>query len=40
MEVPTDYGTVKDPNWKISKNIGGKNIVIESKGRTLWNPNF
>jgi len=40
MEVPTDYGTVKDPSWKISKKIGGKNIVIESKGRTIWNPNF
>jgi hypothetical protein len=40
MEVPTDYGTVKNPSWKISKQISGKNIVIESKGRTLWNPNF
>ena len=40
MEVPTDFGTVKDPSWKISKNINGKNIVIESKGRTVWEPNF
>jgi hypothetical protein len=40
MEVPTDYGTVQNPNFKISKNIGGKDIVIESSGRTLWNPNF
>jgi len=40
MEVPTDYGTVKNPSFKISKNIGGKDIVIASKGRTLWNPNF
>jgi hypothetical protein len=40
MEVPTDYGTVKKPSFKISKNIGGKDIVIASKGRTLWNPNF
>jgi hypothetical protein len=40
MEVPTDYGTVQDPNFKISRNINGKNVVIESKGRTLWDPNF
>ena len=40
MEVPTDFGTVKDPSWKISKQIGGKNVVIESKGRTVWEPNF
>ena len=40
MEVPTDFGTVKNPSWKISKNINGKNIVIESKGRTVWEPNF
>ena len=40
MEVPTDFGTVKNPSWKISKQIGGKNIVIESKGRTIWEPNF
>jgi len=40
MEVPTDFGTVKNPSFKISKNIGGKNIVIASKGRTLWEPNF
>jgi hypothetical protein len=40
MEVPTDFGTVKNPSFKISKNIGGKNIVIASKGRTVWEPNF
>ena len=40
MEVPTDYGTIKDPSWKISGNVKGKNIVIESKGRTLWKSNF
>ena len=40
MEVPTDFGTVKNPSWKISKNINGKNVVIESKGRTVWEPNF
>ena len=40
MEVPTDFGTVKDPSWKISKNINGKNVVIESKGRTVWESNF
>ena len=40
MEVPTDFGTVKNPSWKISKNINGKNVVIEQKGRTVWEPNF
>ena len=40
MEVPTDFGTVKNPSWKISKQIDGKNISIESKGRTVWEPNF
>jgi hypothetical protein len=40
MEVPTDFGTVKDPSWKISKQIGGKNVVIESNGRTVWEKNF
>ena len=40
MEVPTDYGTVENPSFKISKNINGKDVVIESSGRTLWNPNF
>jgi hypothetical protein len=40
MEVPTDFGTVKDPSWKISKSINGKDVVIESKGRTVWEKNF
>jgi hypothetical protein len=40
MEVPTDFGTVKDPSWRISKLIDGKNIVIESSGRTVWESNF
>jgi hypothetical protein len=40
MEVPTDFNTVKDPIWKISGNIKGKNIVIEGSGRTLWEPSF
>ena len=40
MEVPTDYGSVADPNWKISGNVKGKNIVIESKGRTIWEDSY
>ena len=40
MEVPTDYGTVANPSWKISGNIKGKNIVIESKGRTVWEDGY
>ena len=40
MEVPTDYGTVANPSYKLSGNINGKNIVIESKGRTLWEASF
>ena len=40
MEVPTDYGSVANPSWKISGNVNGKNIVIESKGRTVWNENY
>ena len=40
MEVPTDYGTVQNPSYKISGNVKGKNIIIESKGRTLWEPSY
>ena len=40
MEVPTDFPSVVNPSWKISENIKGKNIVIESKGRTVWEPSF
>lgn len=40
LEVPTDYGNVKNPRWKISKKIRGNNIVIESKGRTLWESKY
>jgi hypothetical protein len=40
MEVPTDYGSVTDPSWKISGNVDGKNIVIESKGRTVWEDSY
>jgi hypothetical protein len=40
MEVPPDYGIVENPKWKISKKIKGKNIVIESNGRTLWEPSY
>ena len=40
MEVPTDYGTVKNPSYKLSGNVNGKNIVIESKGRTLWESSY
>jgi len=39
-EVPTDFGTVENPRWKISGNVKGKNIVIESKGRTIWKSNY
>ena len=35
MEVPTDYGTIQNPSYKLSGNVKGKNIIIESKGRTL-----
>jgi len=40
MEVPTDYGSVKNPSWKISGKVNGKNIVIESKGRTVWEESY
>ena len=40
MEVPTDYGSVANPSWKISGNVKGKDIVIESKGRTVWDANY
>ena len=40
MEVPTDFGSVENPSWKISGNVKGKDIVIESKGRTLWEANY
>ena len=40
MEVPADYGSVADPSWKISGNVKGKNIVIESKGRTVWEDSY
>ena len=40
MEVPTDFSTVENPSWKISGNVKGNNIVIESKGRTLWKSNY
>ena len=40
MEVPTDYGSVANPDWKISGNVKGKNIVIESKGRTIWEDSY
>ena len=40
MEVPTDFSTVENPRWKISGNVKGQNIVIESKGRTLWKSNY
>ncbi len=39
-EVPTDFSTVENPNWKISGNVKGQNIVIESNGRTVWKSNF
>ncbi len=39
-EVPTDFSTVENPSWKISGNVRGQNIVIESKGRTLWKSNY
>jgi hypothetical protein len=39
-EVPTDFSTVENPSWKISGNVKGQNIVIESKGRTLWKSNY
>jgi len=40
MEVPTDFGTVKNPSYKLSGNVNGKDIVIESKGRTLWESSY
>jgi hypothetical protein len=39
-EVPTDFSTVENPSWIISGNVKGQNIVIESKGRTLWKSNY
>jgi hypothetical protein len=39
-EVPTDFSTIDNPSWKISGNVKGRNIVIESKGRTLWKSNY
>ena len=40
MQVPTDYGTIDNPSYKISGDVNGKNIVIESKGRTLWESSY
>jgi hypothetical protein len=40
LEVPTDYGTVENPSYELSGEVNGKNIVIESKGRTLWESDY
>jgi hypothetical protein len=40
LEVPTDYGNVENPSWKLSSKVNGKNIIIESKGRTLWESSY
>ena len=39
-EVPTDFSTVENTSWKISGNVQGQNVIIESKGRTLWKSNY
>jgi hypothetical protein len=39
-EVPTDFSTIDKPTWKISGNVKGQNIVIESNGRTVWKSNY
>jgi len=39
-ESPTDFDTVENPSFRISKIINGKDIVIESKGRTVWEPSY
>ncbi len=40
LEVPTDYGTVENPSYELSGEVNGKNIVIESQGRTLWESDY
>jgi hypothetical protein len=40
LEVPTDYGIIENPVSRISRNINGKDIVIESKGRTIWESEY
>ena len=40
IESPTDFNTALNPSFKISKKINDQEIVIESKGRTVWEPNY
>ena len=40
LEVPTDYGTVENPSYELSGEVNGKNIVIKSNGRTLWESDY
>jgi len=39
-EVPADFGSINNPSSRISGVVDGKNIVIESKGRTVWEPEY
>ena len=39
-EVPTDFGSINNPRSKVSGVVNGKNIVIESSGRTVWEPQY
>jgi len=39
-EVPADFGSINNPRSRISGVVNGKNIVIESSGRTVWEPEY
>jgi len=39
-EVPADFGSIDNPSSRISGVVNGRNIVIESKGRTVWEPEY
>jgi len=39
-EVPTDFGSINNPRSRVSGVVNGQNIVIESNGRTVWEPQY
>ena len=39
-EVPTDFGSINNPRSRVSGVVNGQNIVIESSGRTVWEPQY
>jgi len=39
-EVPSDYGSNDDPVWKITYTANGKEVTLESQGRTVWDERY